>query len=96
MLHYNTIYKIHASNEKLLNIWSDSKNQKYRQHKTGVVNDPLGQSTARPAVKIYVVSFDFEKLGRTDDTCENSDHYRPCVSQPSGSVKPTRTYAHRS
>ena len=61
----------------------------YKIYKTGVVNDSLGQPTARPAVEISVVSFDFENFetdGRTDDTCENSYHYRPCVGRPSDSI----------
>ena len=45
----------------------------------------------RPAVKICFVLVDYEKWGRTDgrtdDTSENSDQYRPCVGRPSGSIE---------
>lgn len=55
-------------------------------YKTGVVNNSLGQTTGRPAVKISFVLLDFEKGGgRTDTTCLNSDHYRRSVGWPSGS-----------
>ena len=52
---------------------------------------PEANPTTRLAVKICFVLLDFEKWkrtnGRTDDTCENSDHYHPCVSRPSESIE---------
>ena len=50
----------------------------FKVKKTGVINDPLGQTRS-------LVSSELEKLGRTylrtdrwtDNLCENNDHYRP-------------------
>ena len=46
--------------------------------KAGGVNDPLGQPTARPPIKICFALLDLEKNGRMDrwtDKCEHSDHH---------------------
>ena len=44
-------------------------------HKTGVINDLLGQPTD-PASSDCCLILKFWD-GQTDDMCENNDHYRP-------------------
>ena len=48
-----------------LHVWQCKGDNKVK-YKTGVVNDPQGQPTARTAVKICFVSLDFEKWGQMD------------------------------
>ena len=50
---------------------------KFIGYKTGGRQWSTRPTHIRPAVKTSVVSLDFEKWGRTDNTCEY--HYRPCV-----------------
>ena len=62
-------------NYTMKDCWSSIKTN---WNKTGLINDPFGQPTVPPAVKICFVLVDIEKLGgRTDNMCEYSDHYRP-------------------
>ena len=42
------------------------RSHKCHKDKTGVVNDPLGQTHTQQAVMICFVSLDYEKWGRTD------------------------------
>ena len=44
-----------------------------KKNKTGVINDPLGQPTV-PASSDFRLKF-WDR--RTDNLCENSDHYLP-------------------
>ena len=52
-------------------------------HKTGVINDPLGQPTVPAGSDCrWILKFCAGRTyrrtdGRTDNMCENSDHYRP-------------------
>ena len=48
-------------------------------NKTCVINDPLGQNHCLASSEHYfLLNLEFEKCtdGRTDNTCENNDHYR--------------------
>ena len=50
-----------------------------KKHKTGVINDPLGQPTV-PAGSDCRLILKFcagRTDGRTDNMCENNEHYRP-------------------
>ena len=54
--------------------------------KTGVIIDPLGQSTvlAGSDCRLILKFWDERTYGRTDTLCENSDHY---YGRPRGSKK---------
>ena len=50
-----------------------------KQNKTGVINDPLGQTHSHASSEhcfLLFCSSRFEKWGRTDNMCENNDPYR--------------------
>ena len=55
----------------------------YNYHKTGVINDPLGQPTVpagsdwRLILKFWNGRTHGRTDGQTDTLCQNSDHYRP-------------------
>ena len=61
-------------------------------YKTGVINDPLGQPTVplgsdcRLILKFWDGRTDRRTDGLTDTLCENSDHYRPGLWSPRGSI----------
>ena len=62
----------------------DSSSKKYlgrknKENKTGVINDPLGQPTVPAGSDCrWILKFCAGRpAGRTDNMCENSDHYRP-------------------
>ena len=57
-----------------------------KENKTGVINDPLGQTNNLASsehcfrlkfVLFWKVGTDGRTDGRTDDMCRNNDHYRP-------------------
>ena len=56
----------------LNHIWLNWSTANTNMNKTGVINDPLGQPS-RWILKFCAGRTD----GRTDNMCENSDHYRP-------------------
>ena len=62
--------------------YSLCSHSKSKWHSISAINDPHGQ-THSPASsahysRLKVVLFcEILKTGRTDTTCENSDHYRP-------------------
>ena len=55
--------------------------EKIEISKTGVINDPLGQPTVTAGSDFHLMLKFWDGLmfgdGRTDNMCENSDHYRP-------------------
>ena len=52
-----------------------------RINKTGVINDALGQThsleSSEQCFRLKIVWLDIEKWGRSDNMCENNDHYQP-------------------
>ena len=58
-----------------------SSNVQLKRYKTGVINDPLGQTHSLASSEHCFVLLDFEKwgrtYGRTDDMCKNNYSYRP-------------------
>ena len=68
------------------NIFKERDSLKTNRYKTGVINDPLGQTHFILPEAItnftwklfcFAIFWKVEKDGRTDTTSENSDHYRP-------------------
>ena len=51
------------------------KRMKSNFHKTGVINDPLGQPTDQAGSDCHLILKFWD--GRTDNLCENCDHYQP-------------------
>ena len=58
-------------------------------NKTGVINDPLGQTHSLAYSEICFVFLDFEKCGRTDGQHVQTLRSLPAVTvgRPSGSIK---------
>ena len=67
------------------------KKMKIIVNKTGVINDPLGQTHSLASSEhcfLLVCFARFEKWGRTDNMCENNDPYRAVtLGWPSGSIR---------
>ena len=59
------------------------KRKDWKKTRHGVVYDPLGQPTYDRQWRCVLFRLILKKWGRTDNMCEYSDHYRPCVGRSS-------------
>ena len=55
---------------------------------TGVIYDPLCQPKVLAGIDycFILINWDGQTGGRMDNLCENSDHYRPSLCRPRGSI----------